>query len=296
MQCCLQQGSFVSSNRRLKFNVGGKFRINYETKKVQHIRFVTTGAAPTISSESPYHVRNTSPHSISQPKAYVPSPFTQSPVPATIYNVPSMEPRYFKFYSANHLHLPFRRDILHRAVIYEGDMTRQGTASTKWRSEVRGSGRKIRPQKGMGKARLGDKKSPMLRGGGVAFGPKPRDFSTDLPRKLYDLAWRTALSYRYRRGELIVINSNEIEINGIKKALRRSGWESKKGKDLIISSAYLRTKAGKPQKTEAMEGAKVDVKDILKSKRVIIDEKALDEMLDRHQSDLVKPDYLRTKV
>jgi large subunit ribosomal protein L4 len=92
-------------------------------------------------------------------------------------------------------------------VIFEGDAARRGTASTKWRSEVHGSSRKIRPQKGSGRARLGDKKSPMLRGGGVAHGPKPRDFSTELPRKLYDQAWRGALSYRYRRGELLVVDS-----------------------------------------------------------------------------------------
>ena len=128
---------------------------------------------------------------------------------ATIYDFPSMEPLRFTEYSANHLFLPLRRDLLHRAVIYEADGTRQGTASTKWRSEVHGSGRKMRPQKGSGKARIGDKKSPMLRGGGVTFGPKPRDFSTKLPRKIYDLAWRTALSYRYRRGELVIVQKIE---------------------------------------------------------------------------------------
>ena len=99
-----------------------------------------------------------------------------------------------------------RRDILHLAVVYEGDSTRQGTASSKTRWDVRGSGRKLGPQKGSGRARMGDKNSPIRRGGGKVFGPHPRDFSTRLPRKVYDLAWRTALSYRYRRGELIVCN------------------------------------------------------------------------------------------
>src|SRR5438874_8149445 len=96
----------------------------------------------------------------------------------------TLEPVRFDWYHAKHLHLPMRRDILHRAVVFEGDATRQGTASTKWRKDVHGSGRKIRPQKGSGRARLGDKKSPMLRGGGVAFGPHPRDFSTGLQRKV----------------------------------------------------------------------------------------------------------------
>ena len=225
-----------------------------------------------------------------------PSPFTPAPVMTTIYKVPSLEPQRFKFYPAVYLYLPLRRDILHKAVVYEGDMTRSGTANTKWRDEVHGSGHKVRPQKGLGKARLGDKKSPMLRGGGVAFGPKPRDFSTDLPRKVYDLAWRTALSYRYKRGELVVVNSNLLSLKDIQKAFSRNGWEQKKGRDLIITNAYLKTKAGKPEKKKNIEeGAKVDVKDILESKRLIIDERALDEMLRRHQSDLVGPSYLQSK-
>ena len=69
---------------------------------------------------------------------------------------------------------PIRRDILHLCVVHYLDGQRQGTASTKTRGEVRGSGAKIRPQKGSGRARLGDGQSPMLRGGGVVFGPKPR--------------------------------------------------------------------------------------------------------------------------
>src|SRR5947209_7237437 len=132
---------------------------------------------------------------------------SESQVLTTIYSWPTLEPLRFEQYSSKHLYLPLRRDILHRAVIYEGDMTRQGTASTKWRKDVHGSNRKVLPQKGSGRARAGDKKSPIRRGGGVAFGPHPRDFSTGLQRKVYDLAWRTALSYRYRKGELIILDN-----------------------------------------------------------------------------------------
>ncbi|KAG8963986.1 54S ribosomal protein, mitochondrial [Tulasnella sp. 419] len=78
---------------------------------------------------------------------------------------------------------PIRRDILHLCVVHHRDGLRQGSANTKTRSEIKCSGRKLRPQKGTGRARLGDASSPMLRGGAVAFGPKPRDFSTKLPRK-----------------------------------------------------------------------------------------------------------------
>ncbi len=121
-----------------------------------------------------------------------------------MFAFPSLEPRALEMWPAQHLHLPLRRDLLHLAVVYEGDNTRQGTASSKTRFDVHGSHRKMRPQKGSGRARVGWRQSPVLRGGGKTFGPHPRDFGTDLNRKMYDRAWRTALSYRYRRGELVV--------------------------------------------------------------------------------------------
>lgn len=212
----------------------------------------------------------------------------------TVYNFPTMEPLRYAYYPANHLHLPLRRDILHRAVIFEADASRQGTASTKWRGDVRGSSHKIRPQKGTGRARLGDKKSPMLRGGGVAFGPHPRDFSTRLPRKIYDLAWRTALSYRYRRGELIVVDNRfEIEMNEprwIKKIMEWNHWGKVDGRSLIV------TRDKRPNLFEAFEGAPeqgsvktqddVDVKDLLEKGRVVIEKRALDSILRDHLSDL----------
>ncbi|MCJ1314340.1 54S ribosomal protein, mitochondrial [Agyrium rufum] len=219
----------------------------------------------------------------------------RSPVLATIYNFPSMEPLRFQSYSADYLHLPLRRDILHRAVIFEGDGTRQGTASTKWRDDVHGSGRKIRPQKGTGKARLGDKKSPMLRGGGVAFGPHPRDFSTKLPRKIYDLAWRTALSYRYRRGELVIVEDG-VELSArqqprwIKKIMEANGWGNADGRSMIVT-ADTRHKLFEALQRYGEDGiAKteddVDVKDLLEMGRIIIEKGSLDRLLRSHTSDL----------
>ena len=212
----------------------------------------------------------------------------------TIYRFPNMEPLRFTHYPSNHLHLPLRRDILHRAVIFEGDATRQGTASTKWRDDVHGSGRKVRQQKGSGKARLGDKKSPMLRGGGVAFGPHPRDFSTKLPRKIYDLAWRTALSYRYRRGELIIVADGvEIEMKEprwIKKIMERNGWGNADGRSLIVTSTerpnLFQALAGAGEDGRVKAVSDVDVKDLLELGRLIIEKTALDGILTNHSSDL----------
>lgn len=205
-----------------------------------------------------------------------------------------MEPLRFAYYPATHLHLPLRRDILHRAVIFEGDAKRQGTASTKWRDDVHGSGRKIRPQKGTGRARLGDKKSPMLRGGGVAFGPHPRDFSTKLPRKIYDLAWRTALSYRYRKGELIVVdNQSDLEQDwrgSINRIMKANNWGNADGRSLIVTTDKrpklfeVMSKAGQHGKVKTETD--VDVKDLLELGRIIIEKRALDSILREHSSDL----------
>ena len=217
----------------------------------------------------------------------------------TIYDFPSMEPLRFTEYSANQLGLPLRRDLLHRAVIYEADGTRQGTASTKWRDEIHGSGRKLRPQKGTGNARIGDRGSPMLKGGGVAFGPKPRDFSTKLPRKIYDLAWRTALSYRYKKGELVVVQKfDDHEVRGhrwMQEIMEWNHFSRPDGKSMVITrkspaNLFKMMNTGEKGKGgvhgEAISDADVDVKDLLSLGRLIIEKRALDTMLAEHSSDL----------
>lgn len=95
--------------------------------------------------------------------------------------------------------------IVHRALVRQMTNARQGTASTKTRSEVSGGGRKPWRQKGTGRARAGSIRSPLWRGGGVIFGPKPREFNINMNRKERRLALRTALMSR--DADLIVIES-----------------------------------------------------------------------------------------
>ena len=82
---------------------------------------------------------------------------------------------------------------------------RQGTASTKGRSEVNKSGRKPYRQKGTGRARVGTRRSPLLRGGGVIFGPKPKSYRRKLPKKLKGLALKSALSLKGREGGIRIV-------------------------------------------------------------------------------------------
>jgi len=217
-----------------------------------------------------------------------------STVLTTIYKFPTMEPVRFESYSSKHLHLPLRRDLLHRAIVFEGDATRQGTASTKNRWEIHGSHKKIRPQKGTGRARLGTKQSPMLRGGSKVFGPRPRDFSTELPRKMYDLAWRIALSYRYRKGELIICEDGmDLEYPKTRYASQvfaHNHWGNEHGRSLIITGSFRKNlfravrHAGQHGRIQMVKD--VDVKDLLELGRVVIEKRALDEILAQHQNDL----------
>ena len=239
------------------------------------------------------------------PYASLPMRRPPPPVPevlATVYSFPDMEPLRFTHYPANYLHLPLRRDILQRAVVYEADVERgMRTANTKYRSEVHGSNRKIRPQKGTGHARLGDKKSPMLRGGGVAFGPKPRDMSSKLPRKIYDLAWRTALSYRYRRGELVVVQKVEDieneESRWIEKIMEWNRWGKPDGRSLIVTRRFMpklfealngaeHGQPGAGQHGRVKEESKIDVRELLGMGRVVVEKRSLDQILRDHSSDL----------
>ncbi|MDX2229290.1 MAG: 50S ribosomal protein L4 [Leptolyngbyaceae cyanobacterium bins.349] len=93
--------------------------------------------------------------------------------------------------------------VVHRALVRQMANARQGTVSTKTRAEVSGGGRKPWRQKGTGRARAGSNRSPLWRGGGVIFGPKPRDYSLKMNRKERRLALRTALQSRVN--DLIVV-------------------------------------------------------------------------------------------
>lgn len=237
-----------------------------------------------------------------------------STVPLTIHNFPSLEPTSLEQWSVNHLYLPLRRDLLHLAVVYEGDNTRQGTASTKTRYDVHGSHRKMRPQKGTGRARMGTKQSPINRGGGKTFGPQPRDFGTNLNRKVYDKAWRTALSYRYRKGDLIVCEDGmnlalpaDFELVAgqyLKDGLRETylkrymtgvlgnlGLGRASGRTLFVTGdrreALFEAMEQVPQDGRVLDIEDVDVKDLLETGKLVLERSVLKELIEQHQSDLV---------
>lgn len=101
--------------------------------------------------------------------------------------------------------------ILHEVVRMQRAAKRGGNASTKTRVEVRGGGRKPWRQKGTGRARAGTRSSPLWRGGGVAFGPKPRDYSFKVNRKVRQQAVSMALSARFQEGNLIILDDFSMD-------------------------------------------------------------------------------------
>jgi len=107
--------------------------------------------------------------------------------------------------------VPFNEAVVHQAVVRQQANARQGTASTKTRGEVAGSTRKLFRQKHTGMARAGSKKSPLRRGGGITFGPKPRSYQQDMPKKMRQLALRCALSAKTRDEELKVLEELNFE-------------------------------------------------------------------------------------
>ncbi|MFB6291056.1 MAG: 50S ribosomal protein L4 [Candidatus Bipolaricaulia bacterium] len=117
------------------------------------------------------------------------------------------------------LGLEFHNDLIYRAVKAYRANGRAGTASTKDRSEVKGSNRKPWRQKGTGRARHGSRASPLWSGGGVIFGPNPKDHGIDLPKKMRHKAIRSALSTRYSEGNLVVVEALKFEEPKTKRGL-----------------------------------------------------------------------------
>ncbi len=112
------------------------------------------------------------------------------------------------------------QDVMHRAVLNQLANRRQGTHSTKTRSEVRGGGRKPYRQKGTGRARQGTIRAAQYIGGGIVFGPKPRDYSYTLPKKVRRLALKSALSAKVADKKLIIVESLELDEIKTKKMIQ----------------------------------------------------------------------------
>lgn len=107
--------------------------------------------------------------------------------------------------------VPIKTHVLHQVVVSQLNNRRSGSASTKSRSEIKGSGKKLWRQKGTGRARVGAASSPTRRGGGVAFGPAPRNYLTKVPKKVKKAALRMALTDKRRSDRLVVVDHFDLD-------------------------------------------------------------------------------------
>jgi large subunit ribosomal protein L4 len=171
-------------------------------------------------------------------------------------------------------------EVLHQIVVMQLACKRSGTASVKRRGEVKGSTRKLFRQKGTGRARRGDIKSPLLRGGGVVFGPQPHSFAYKAPKKVRKLALKMALSSKRRDNELIVVDRFDLEriktkdFAGMLEKLNKQNVlviTDTKDENLEMSSRNI-----PDVKVLRCEG--LNVYDILKYKDIILVEPAIKEI------------------
>lgn len=126
--------------------------------------------------------------------------------------------------------------LLHQVVVAQQANRRQGTQDTQTRAEVSYSTRKLRAQKGGGRARLGSRKSPNLRGGGVAHGPHPRSYRQRLPKKMRRQALRVALANHVRGESLVILNALELDAPKTRSILDLVSALELSGRTLIVTS------------------------------------------------------------
>ena len=126
--------------------------------------------------------------------------------------------------------------VMHQVVTAQLAARRSGTQSTKTRAEVRGGGAKPWSQKGTGRARQGSIRSPQWRGGGVALGPKPRSYAQKTPKKMIQLALRSALSDRAAEGQVVVIDAWDFEVPRTRDAVAALAALEIEGRVLVVAA------------------------------------------------------------
>jgi len=176
--------------------------------------------------------------------------------------------------------VPVKQHILHEVVTMQLAGRRAGTASTKGRSDVRGGGQKPYRQKGTGRARAGTRSSPLWRGGGVVFGPKPRNFSYKVPKKVRVQALKMALTAKLQENALIVVD--KLDLEGVKTKRFVEVMGALKTKDALIvadrklENLELSSRNVSDVKVVRSEG--LNVYDILKFKHLILLEPSVKQL------------------
>ena len=218
---------------------------------------------------------------------------------ASLRSFPSLEPHSFVPLPATFFDAPVREDLLWSAVVFEADASRVGSGFVPTKGDSPYSNRKLHPQKGTGRARVGDANSPIRDNGLKAFGRKANvDFSTDLPIKVYNAAVRAAISKQYREGKIYVIGGDKAtkESDGTELNFKYGHQQTTKEfvnthklqklnllfitdvqrDNLLSSTDYIGKKAS------VLTKEFVQVRDILKANRIFIEALALQYLIGKH--------------
>lgn len=168
--------------------------------------------------------------------------------------------------------VPVKSSVMHEVVTMQLARKRAGSAAVKHRSDIRGSGKKLFRQKGTGRARRGDIKAPLLRGGGSVFGPDPRSYAYSVPKKVRKLALKMALSSKLLDADLVVLDSfglDEVKTSGFVSVLGTLNVDNvlivSDKQDKILELSSRNVPGVKVLRTEGL-----NVYDILKYKKLVL--------------------------
>lgn len=205
--------------------------------------------------------------------------------------MPTVEIKNLKNESVGELELnddvfgaPLNEALIYFAVNNYLTNQRQGTVGTKTRGNTSGSGKKLWRQKGTGRARIASLRSPLWKGGGNVHGPQPRDWKSEMPRKMKRGALKSALSERLREGNLVVVDQFNLDDHKTKSfvAIAESfGWDSKTlivettpQKNLVLSSRNV-------QGVKVAENVNVNIYDVLYHDKIVFTRDAINTLQEK---------------
>jgi len=174
-----------------------------------------------------------------------------------------------------------KTDLIHQSVIRSNAAERRGTHATKTRAMVSGSGKKPWRQKGTGRARVGEIRNPLWRKGGTVFGPQPRSYAYQLPKKVEKGALRAALTQKLRDGAVVVVDAlsiGEIKTKAAVEMLKRLGVDGKallvdvKPEDRLVLS--VRNIEG----VQLLASNRISARDVMDTRRVVLTKAALEKL------------------
>ncbi|MGK7345734.1 MAG: 50S ribosomal protein L4 [Candidatus Nitrospinota bacterium M3_3B_026] len=175
--------------------------------------------------------------------------------------------------------------LIRDVVVWQMARRRRGTSKTKNRREARGGGQKPWRQKGLGRARAGSLRSPLFRGGGVVFGPSPRDYSYTIPKKVKKGALRSALTLKAGEGAITVVEKLAMDEPKTKKAVETlSSLGLENGKTLIVldgRDANVELSFRNLPKVKLLQAQALNVYDLLNSDRIVFTSQALEKAQER---------------